>query len=149
MKMEWILSLFNPPKSEAKPAVNGSDTQTAKAAPLDTGSLTLGQKQRVFTRMVGHLIAFAYAQGYELTVGDAYRDPRVHGNVGQKKSYSSANSLHKERLAIDFNLFKDGVYLTRSEDYKVLADYWESIGGTSGIHFNDGNHFSMEHQGRK
>lgn len=111
--------------------------------------MTLGQKQRRFTRMIAQLIEYAYSQGYELTFGDAYRDPRVHGQVGQKKSYSSANSLHKERLAVDFNLFKDGVYLTRTEDHKPLGEYWESIGGTWGGRFNDGNHYSLEHGGRK
>jgi len=110
---------------------------------------TLGQKQRRFTRLVGLLIEYAYQEGYELTFGDTYRDPRVHGAVGEKKSYSSAGSLHKERLAVDFNLFKDGQYLTRSEDYKPLGEYWESLGGSWGGRFNDGNHFSLEHGGRK
>lgn len=110
---------------------------------------TLGQKQRRFTRMIGLLIEFAYQQGYELTFGDAYRDPRVHGDVGVKKSYSSANSVHKSRLAVDFNLFKNGVYLTSTEDHRELGEFWESIGGTWGGRFNDGNHYSLEHQGRK
>lgn len=110
---------------------------------------TLGQKQRRFTRMVSLLIEFAYQQGYELTFGDAYRDPRVHGDVGVKKSYSSANSVHKSRLAVDFNLFKNGVYLTGSDDHRELGEFWESIGGTWGGRFNDGNHYSLEHQGRK
>lgn len=111
--------------------------------------MTLGQKQRKFTRMVADLIVFAYEQGYELTLGDAFRDPRVHGPVGEKKSYSSANSLHKERLAIDFNLFKDGRFLTQSEDHRPLGEYWESLGGSWGGRFNDGNHYSLEHGGRK
>lgn len=111
--------------------------------------MTLGQKQRKFTRMVADLIKFAYDNGYELTFGDAYRDPRVHGNVGTKTSYSSANSLHKERLAVDFNLFKDGVYLSQSDDHRPLGEYWESIGGSWGGRFNDGNHYSLEHGGRK
>jgi len=111
--------------------------------------MTLGQKQRKFTRMIADLILFAYDQGYELTFGDAYRDPQVHGAVGQKKSYSSANSLHKERLAVDFNLFKGGQFLTRTEDHQPLGEYWESIGGTWGGRFNDGNHYSLEHGGRK
>lgn len=110
---------------------------------------TLGQKQRRFTRLVGLLIEYAYQEGYELTFGDAYRDPRAHGAVGEKKSYSSAGSLHKERLAVDFNLFKDGQYLTRSEDYAPLGEYWESLGGSWGGRFDDGNHFSLEHGGRK
>lgn len=111
--------------------------------------MTLGQKQRKFTLMVAQLIQWAYEKGYELTLGDAYRDPRVHGEVGVKKSYSLANSLHKERLAIDLNLFKNQVYLKSTEDYLPLGEYWESIGGTWGGQFNDGNHFSLEHNGRK
>ena len=111
--------------------------------------MTLGQKQRKFTRMIADLIVFAYEQGYELTFGDAFRDPRVHGPVGQKKSYSSANSLHKERLAIDLNLFKDGKFLAQSEDHRPLGEYWESLGGSWGGRFNDGNHYSLEHGGRK
>lgn len=110
---------------------------------------TLGQKQRQFVRMIGQLIEYAYENGYELTFGDAYRDPRVHGQVGQKQSYSSANSLHKERLAVDFNLFRDGKYLTSTEDHRPLGEYWESIGGTWGGRFNDGNHYSLAHGGRK
>lgn len=111
--------------------------------------MTLGQKQRKFTFMVSKLIQFAYENGYELTFGDAYRDPRVHGEVGNKKSYSSANSLHKSRLAVDFNLFKEGKFLTSTEDHRILGEYWESIGGSWGGRFNDGNHYSLEHNGRK
>lgn len=111
--------------------------------------MTLGQKQRHFTRMLGLLIEYAYQQGYELTFGDAYRDPRLHGEMGVKKSYSAAKSVHKLRLAVDFNLFKDGKYLTATEDYKQLGEYWESLGGCWGGRFNDGNHFSLEHEGCK
>lgn len=111
--------------------------------------MTLGQKQRRFVRMIADLIAFAYDNGYELTFGDAYRDPRVHGQVGEKKSYSRASSLHKSRLAVDFNLFRDGKYLAATEDYKPLGEFWESIGGSWGGRFDDGNHFSLEHEGRK
>jgi hypothetical protein len=113
---------------------------------------TLGQKQRRFTKMVGLLIEYAYQKGYELTFGDAYRDPRVHGENGEKKSYSAASSVHKVRLAVDFNLFKDGVFLDKSEDHKVLGEYWESMGGTWGGRFKpnaDGNHYSLEHNGFK
>lgn len=112
-------------------------------------SETLGQKQRRFTKMIGLLIEFAYQKGYELTFGDAYRDPRVHGDQGVKKSYSAASSVHKVRLAVDFNLFKDGVFLQNSSDHKELGEYWESMGGTWGGRFNDGNHYSLEHGGFK
>ncbi|MGL5280688.1 MAG: M15 family metallopeptidase [Plesiomonas shigelloides] len=110
---------------------------------------TLGQKQRRFTRMIAELITFAYTNGYELTVGDAYRDPRLHGDMGVKKGYGHASSNHKQRLAIDFNLFKDGKFLTSTEDHRPLGEFWESIGGSWGGRFNDGNHYSIEHNGVK
>lgn len=110
---------------------------------------TLGSKQRRFTLMISKLIQYAYANGYELTLGDAYRDPRLHGQVGEKKGYGAANSVHKDRLAVDFNLFKDGKYLAATEDHKQLGEYWESIGGSWGGRFEDGNHYSLEHNGRK
>lgn len=113
--------------------------------------MTLGDKQRAFTRMIADLIIYAYESEWELTFGDAYRDPRLHGQMGEKKSYSSANSNHKIRLAVDFNLFVKGVYITDGNHpaYKSLGEYWESLGGSWGGRFNDANHFSLEHQGRR
>jgi len=115
--------------------------------------MTLGQKQRLFVKLIGDLIEFAYVRGYEFSFGDAYRDPRVHGKVGEKKSYSHANSNHKQRLAIDLNLFKDGVYLTTDKDHEPLGLYWETLhplcrwGGRFAN--GDGNHYSIEHNGIK
>lgn len=111
--------------------------------------MSLGAKQRRFTLMIAELIQKAYEMGYELTLGDAFRDPRVHGAVGEKESYSSSNSLHKSRLALDLNLFKDGVYLTSTEDHEPLGLIWEAMGGAWGGRFKDGNHYSLEHNGRK
>ena len=91
--------------------------------------------------MVASLIQFAYLKGFELTFGDAYRDPRV--------SHGHKNSLHRKRLAIDLNLFKYGKWLTSTEDHRPLGEYFESIGGTWGGRFEDGNHYSLEHDGMK
>lgn len=114
--------------------------------------MTLGEKQRMFTRLAGLLIEYAYQNGYELTFGDAYRDPRVHGDVGVKKSYSSADSVHKQRLAVDLNLFRHGEYLASSEAHKPLGEYWKGLhpdcrwGGD--FSSPDGNHYSMTHGGK-
>lgn len=97
--------------------------------------------------MVAQLINKATELGYELTVGDAYRDPRSHGAMGVVKAYGEARSNHKMRLAIDFNLFKDGEFLSTTEAHKPLGEFWESIGGSWGGRFNDGNHYSLEHGG--
>ena len=103
--------------------------------------MTLGETQRRFTRMIGELIGWAYKNGYELTFGDAYRDPRV--------SYGHQNSLHRQRLAVDLNLFINGEYQTYTDAHTPLGEYWESIGGTWGGRFNDGNHYSLEYNGMK
>lgn len=107
--------------------------------------MTLGQKQRLFTRLVGRLIEHAYSQGYELTFGATFR-AREWG-VGKMPE----RSLHAQRLAVDFNLFKDGKFLTRSEDHLPLGEWWEKQhplcrwGGR--FRAPDGNHYSMEHEG--
>jgi hypothetical protein len=113
--------------------------------------MTLGNKQRLFVRLIGDLIEFAYVRGYEFTFGDAYRDPRLHGAIGENKGYGHRNSNHKQRLAIDLNLFKDGVYLTTDKDHEPFGVYWESLNPLCrwGGRFNDGNHYSIEHNGMK
>jgi hypothetical protein len=110
---------------------------------------SLRQKQSKFVRMIADLLYFAHSRGYEFTFGDAYRDPRVFGDMGVKQGYSSAWSNHKLRLALDLNLFKDGKFLTETKDHEPLGVYWESIGGIWGGRFDDGNHYSLEHDGRK
>ncbi len=109
--------------------------------------MTLREKQSLFIRMVGQLIAFAYANGYELTGGDLWSSPDYRTKSGATPH--KANSLHYDRLAIDLNLYKNGLYLANTEDHKPLGEYWESIGGAWGGRFKDGNHYSLAHDGRK
>lgn len=109
--------------------------------------MSLYKKQVKFMQMLPELIQMAFKLGYEVTIGDAYRDPRVHGAVGVKMGYGHPKSNHKNRLAVDLNLFKDGKYLTTTEDHRPLGEYWESVGGTWGGRFNDANHYSLEHEG--
>lgn len=103
---------------------------------------TLRQKQSRFVRLVGLLIEFAYQNGFELTFGDAYRDPRYYGHP---------NSNHGRRLAIDLNLFKDGQYLKETEAHRPLGAFWESLGDDCvwGGEWGDGNHYSILHEGQK
>ena len=56
--------------------------------------MSLGSKQRLFTQLIGLLIEYAYQQGYELTFGDAFRDPRVFGSAGEKRGYGRSRSNH-------------------------------------------------------
>ncbi len=93
----------------------------------------LRERQTEFARLVPQLINKAFDLGYKVTLGDAYRDPRC--------PYGSKSSRHRMRLAIDLNLFKDGVYLTETDDHESLGMWWESKGGLWGGRFNDGNHY--------
>lgn len=98
--------------------------------------------------MIADLIKFANSKGYELTFGEAYRPPELAA-LYAKQGRGIVKSLHTDRLAVDFNLFKDGNYLSSTEDHRELGEYWESIGGTWGGRFKDGNHYSLEHNGVK
>ena len=100
--------------------------------------MTLGEKQRKFTLMVATLIAWAYENGYELTFGDAYRDPRT--------KYGHPKSLHRSRLAVDLNLFIGGKYITDGTGHDKLHDMWDRLGGSERIP-NDLNHYSLTNAG--
>ncbi|EKN4770554.1 M15 family metallopeptidase [Yersinia enterocolitica] len=110
--------------------------------------MKLSTKQQQFTTMVARLITYASEQGYGLTFGEAWRTPE-QARLNAQKGSGIANSLHCQRLAVDFNLFIDGEYQTRTEAYRPLGEFWESIGGAWGGRFKrpDGNHFSLEHNG--
>ena len=114
-------------------------------------SESLRQKQSRFALAVAGLIQQAYRLGFEVTLGDAYRDPRVHGDLGVRKSYSHPKSAHKVRLAIDLNLFRRGQYLEGSDAHRPLGEWWERQGPDHrwGGRFDDGNHYSVEHNGVK
>ena len=95
--------------------------------------MTIRHLQAEFTRNVAALIQQAFAMGYEVTLGDAYRDPRC--------PYGSRSSRHRSRLAIDLNLFDKGAYLDKTEHHQALGEWWEKQGGIWGGRFNDGNHY--------
>lgn len=113
--------------------------------------MSLRKLQSEFALSISKLIQKAYELGYEVTIGDAYRDPRLHGNLGVKLGYGHAKSAHKVRLAIDLNLFKDGEFLEGSEAHQQLGEWWESQHPLArwGGRFNDGNHYSFEYNGVK
>lgn len=109
------------------------------------------RRQRLFMRLLPRLIDFIHEQGYECSIGDAYRDPRVFGMAGVSKGYGHANSNHKRRLALDINLFKDGEYLDMTEDHRPIGEFWKSLDPLCrwGGDFSrpDGNHYSVEYRG--
>ena len=109
--------------------------------------MTLGEKQRLFTRLLPKLLEKAHELGFEVTLGDAYRDPRVFGAIGVRQGYGESKSAHKQRLAIDLNLFRGDTFLQATSDHQPLGEWWEAQGGVWGGRFNDGNHYSLAHDG--
>lgn len=90
--------------------------------------MSLGAEQRKFTAMIGKLITYTYEiLGYELTFGE---------------SYNAAGVVHYVRLAQDFNVFKNGVFLTDGTGHKEMHDFWDSIGGAPRID-KDLNHYAL------
>jgi len=103
-----------------------------------------------FSGYVSDLIRFAYDNGYGITLGDAFRDSRV--------TYGHKKSLHRQRLAIDLNLFlqsPDGHwdYLALTDDHSELGKYWKSLDpdcAWGGDFSNpDGNHYSLRWEGMR
>ena len=112
---------------------------------------SLRMLQSEFAQLVARLIDKAYELGYEVTLGDAYRDPRLHGALGVQQGYGHRNSAHKRRLAIDLNLFKNGVFLEDATGHKEIGEWWEKQHELArwGGRFKDPNHYSFEYEGTK
>lgn len=108
----------------------------------------LRQRQSEFAQAVALLIQKVDELDMECTLGDCFRDSRVHGDFGIKKAYGRANSVHKLRMAIDLNLFIDGEYITDDRGHKQLGKWWEKtfreFDACWGGRFNgDYNHYSF------
>jgi hypothetical protein len=113
--------------------------------------MTLGEKQRLFAKLVAEFITWAYASGYEFTFGEALRT-QAQADLNAKTGVGISNSLHLLKLAIDLNLFINGVWQTSTETYKPLGDHWKQLHplcrwGGDFVRLPDGNHFSLEHNG--
>lgn len=121
------------------------------------GAASLSQKQMRFSDLAARLVIHAEDMGYQVTFGEVWRSAEVASfktKFNAAKGTGIVNSLHRLRLAIDLNLFRNGRFLTRTEDYRPLGEWWESqsmgeIRCRWGGRFKraDGNHFSVEHGG--
>ncbi len=113
--------------------------------------MTLREARCLFTSLVPHLITKALELGYEAAIGEVVRDNRI-ALMNAKSGAGIANSLHLVGLALDLNLYRDGVYLAGSESHHELGTYWKSLdqlcrwGGD--FKRQDGNHYSLTWEGR-
>lgn len=118
----------------------------------DSQEPQLVERQHVFAGNIARLILHAIGLGYQVAGGEWWRSyyeaQRLEG-----LGLGTATSLHCERLAFDLILRRDGKWLRFTEDYAALGAYWKGLDKLNrwGGDFirKDGNHFSMEYQGRK
>jgi len=108
--------------------------------------MTLRQKQSLFAQMVARLINWAFENGYEVTLGEAFRTDEQQEIYFRGGETTVKRSKHQDRLAIDLNLFIDGKYQTSSKAYAPLGGFWKDMGGIWGGDwkgFPDGNHMEL------
>jgi len=116
--------------------------------------MTLLQTQFIFASLVPRLIDKARELGYQVTGGEWHRSKEEAARLA-KLGKGIKNSLHTDKLAIDLNLFRDGVYQTSTEAHRALGTWWEMQSAGKdfvthwGGHFGDGNHYSIGFGNRK
>jgi len=98
----------------------------------------LFDKRALFSRLIPRLLDHMIEAGYVPLIG---RDGVRH----------MKNSLHYDGLAMDIDLFKDGKYLTRTEDHQQFGEWWELLHPDCrwGGRFADGNHYAITYQWRQ
>ena len=112
--------------------------------------MRLGEKQELFSRLLGDLLHEAHRRGFNVRMGEVLRfKQQAEWNAMNGKGI--VNSLHCKKLAVDLNLFKNGKYLTATDDYYILGEWWEKQHELArwGGRFSrpDGGHFSLTHGG--
>lgn len=138
---------------------------------------SLRQKRVRFTRLLAQLIQHINAAGYEVAIDEAKRTreqaalnslpiptrkqiadavakagyPGYAEALRESTSKGSSRSTHIHGLAADLLLYRNGIWLSKTEDHRVFGLYWETLGdGCSwGGRFDDGGHYSIEHEGAK
>ena len=116
------------------------------------------EKQMRFARRIAEFAVWVFEQGLALTEGESWRSPE-QAALDAAKGTGIAHSLHTERLAKDFNLWRlndAGVWEWLDKgtepEWELLGAHWESIGPDHcwGGRFRprpDFDHFSITHEG--
>jgi hypothetical protein len=107
--------------------------------------------QQEFAQSMAKLIQKAAELGYGVTMGECWRTPE-QAMLNAQHGTGIVHSLHMYRLAVDLNLFKDGQYLSGSEGYSQLGEWWKTLGpryrwGGDFIHLKDYDHYSLSPDG--
>lgn len=108
--------------------------------------MALNPKQWRHTECVAQLILHMIKRGFRPRLAYALRSVEAATSLGK------ADSLHTKYLAVDIDLFDaSGNYLSSTEDHRQFGKFWESLDRDArwGGDFNDGNHYSFQHEGNR
>jgi hypothetical protein len=105
----------------------------------------LVDRQAKFLLSACKLIEYATSLGYQVTGGELERT-QEQAALYVKQGKGILNSLHCQRLAIDLNMYLNGMLKADKKSLELVGKYWESLGGTWGGRFkayDDSRHFEM------
>lgn len=112
--------------------------------------MTLNEKQVLFTKTLGRLLAYAARRNIDVILAEAFRTTE-QARIYHKKGKGIINSVHCKKLAADLFIYKDGTVTWDPEDYRQLGEHWKKLndfcrwGGD--FKGRDAVHFSFEHNG--
>lgn len=108
--------------------------------------MSLVSEQAAFLLDASRLIQKATQMGFVVTGGELFRTAEQQAIYVKNGRSKTMNSNHLKRLAIDLNVFKDGVLCYDIAVLKPLGDYWERMNpknswGGNWAKFPDAPHF--------
>ena len=115
--------------------------------------MSLRKEQSLFAKDIVRLLNWAFANGYDVTLGEAQRTTEqqaIHVKHGRSKTM---NSYHIKKLAFDIFFFSpSGKFLTTKKEMQRVGDYWESLSplnswGGNWNSFKDVPHFERRYKG--
>lgn len=114
--------------------------------------MKLREARCLFTRLISDLVLWAFEQGYEVSFEEVKRS-KAQAAANAASGAGISNSLHLDGLAADLNLYIGGDYQETSEAHAEIGAKWKTMhplcrwGGD--FRKPDGNHYSIEWEGRK
>lgn len=120
--------------------------------------MNLREARCLFSRLISELVIWGAQNGYDLAY-DQVKRTTLEAQANAASGAGIADSLHREGLAGDLLLYIQGIYCETSEAHAKIGAKWKSMhplcrwGGDfkdkNGRPKPDGNHYSIEWQGRK